>query len=146
MRRTREFTPFEAIVHTVVKRLGFCLSGVGKSIGFGTSAVTAALSSGATTSRSGACSATRRRIIATLFRYGATPEEREALCRTYLREHSDYGLLRTLCPDLEKGLVDIVIQHLKVHRVFESQSLQPPTVLFNRQGQKPRRRKPREKQ
>lgn len=79
MRRVREFTAFEALVHTVVKRLGFCLSGVGKSIGFGTSAVTAALSSGATTSRSGACSATRRRIIATLFRYGATPEEREAL-------------------------------------------------------------------
>lgn len=146
MRRTREFEPFEALVRSIVKRLGFSLRGIADHLGMCGGAISGAFASGVKTSRTGPTYITRRQIIGTLFKYGATPEEREALCRTYLREHSDYGLLRTLCPDLEKGLVDIVIQHLKVHRVFESRSLPPPSVLFNRQGQKPRRRKPREKQ
>lgn len=136
MRRVREFTPFEAIVHTVVKRLGFSLRGIADHLGMCGGAISGAFASGVKTSRTGPTYITRRQIIGTLFKYGATPEEREALCRTYLREHSDYGLLRVICPELERDIADYIVHRMKLLKVFQAAPRKAPPELFSRFGER----------
>lgn len=53
MRRVREFTAFEALVHTVVKRLGFSLRGIADHLGMCGGAISGAFASGVKASRTG---------------------------------------------------------------------------------------------